>query len=212
MREGHGTTGGRAPEAMLHRKVPCHASQDVYALAHLMLMTFTKPEWKRDNMWVSKVGAGGATGGGDAPVAVSFAVAVAVDVPAIVFLPLCTFVPTWSIAQSYYLYRRISFISTPPVLGTLITVPFAHITRIDPRVPLDPPLNFSDSLGFSTLPSATNLSFLKAVLTTEDIRTCDHKTTREDQQAFVVSFNDYGGFDNICDPLSPVNYTAYSQG
>lgn len=44
----------------MRRKVPCDASQDVYGLAHLLLFTFTKPEWKRDNMWVSKVGAGAA--------------------------------------------------------------------------------------------------------------------------------------------------------
>lgn len=73
MRQGHGTTGGRAPEGMLRRKVPCEASQDVYALAHLLLLVVTKLEYKRDNMWVSKVGAC-ATGGSGVPVAAAAAV------------------------------------------------------------------------------------------------------------------------------------------
>eukprot|EP00903_Cladosiphon_okamuranus_P020823 g19124.t1 len=49
-----GTTGGLPPEAMLCREVPCEASQDVYALGHLILLTFTKHEWKGHNMWLSK--------------------------------------------------------------------------------------------------------------------------------------------------------------
>eukprot|EP00903_Cladosiphon_okamuranus_P020825 g19125.t2 len=54
MRGGQGTTGGLPPEAMLCREVPCEASQDVYALGHLILLTFTKHEWKGHNMWLSK--------------------------------------------------------------------------------------------------------------------------------------------------------------
>ena len=57
MREGQGTIGGRAPEGMMRRKVPCEASQDVYALGHLILLTLSKAEFKSHNMWVSKVGA-----------------------------------------------------------------------------------------------------------------------------------------------------------
>lgn len=65
MRAGHGTIGGRPPEGMLNRKVPIHESQDVYALAHLMLVTFTKIGCKKHNMWISKVSDAGATEAGD---------------------------------------------------------------------------------------------------------------------------------------------------
>lgn len=58
MKEGQGTIGGRAPEAMMRRKVACEPSQDVYALAHLVLLTFSKNGFKSHNMWVSEVGAG----------------------------------------------------------------------------------------------------------------------------------------------------------
>lgn len=56
MREGQGTIGGRAPEGMMRRKVPCDPSQDVYALGHLILLTLSKEEFKRHNMWISEVG------------------------------------------------------------------------------------------------------------------------------------------------------------
>lgn len=60
MRMGHGTTGGRPPEGMKNRPVPVEASQDVYALAYLVLLTFTKVEWKSHNMWLRQVGDAGA--------------------------------------------------------------------------------------------------------------------------------------------------------
>lgn len=44
---------------MMGRKVPCEPSQDVYALAHLVLLTFSKEDIKSHNMWVSTVGAAG---------------------------------------------------------------------------------------------------------------------------------------------------------
>ncbi|CAN0308498.1 unnamed protein product [Ectocarpus sp. 12 AP-2014] len=54
MRRGQGTIGGRVPEGMMSREVACEPSQDVFALAHMVLLTLTKDEWKSSNMWVSK--------------------------------------------------------------------------------------------------------------------------------------------------------------
>ena len=55
MKQGEGTIGGRPPEGTLNRRVPCEASQDVFALGHMVLLTFTKSEWKSINMWASVV-------------------------------------------------------------------------------------------------------------------------------------------------------------
>ncbi|CAM9181257.1 unnamed protein product [Ectocarpus sp. 8 AP-2014] len=54
MRRGQGTIGGQVPEGMMSREVACEPSQDVFALAHMVLLTLTKNEWKSSNMWFSK--------------------------------------------------------------------------------------------------------------------------------------------------------------
>ncbi|CAB1119284.1 unnamed protein product [Ectocarpus sp. CCAP 1310/34] len=54
MRRGQGTIGGQVPEGMMSREVACEPSQDVFALAHMILLTLTKNEWKSSNMWFSK--------------------------------------------------------------------------------------------------------------------------------------------------------------
>ncbi|CAM9855739.1 unnamed protein product [Ectocarpus sp. 6 AP-2014] len=54
MRRGQGTIGGQVPEGMMSREVACEPSQDVFALAHMVLLTLTKNEWKSSNMWFSQ--------------------------------------------------------------------------------------------------------------------------------------------------------------
>ncbi|CAM9745710.1 unnamed protein product, partial [Hapterophycus canaliculatus] len=54
IKKGEGTIGGRPPEGTLDRRLPCEASQDVFALGHMVLLTLTKLEWKNSNMWVSE--------------------------------------------------------------------------------------------------------------------------------------------------------------
>ncbi|CBJ32107.1 conserved unknown protein [Ectocarpus siliculosus] len=54
MRRGQGTIGGQVPEGMMSREVACEPSQDVFALAHMVLLTLTKDEWKSSNMWFSQ--------------------------------------------------------------------------------------------------------------------------------------------------------------
>ena len=51
-----GTPGIMAPETMNERRTPCRANQDVFAMAHMLLLVVAKDGIKRDNLFMHEVG------------------------------------------------------------------------------------------------------------------------------------------------------------